>query len=65
METQQEELSTDEQLELLTRQMCSVRTKKSDEKEIEQTIPAKDATVVSKRDKSRAKDARRKAKQGR
>jgi hypothetical protein len=65
MEPQQEELSTDEQLELLTRQMCSVRTKKSDEKEIEQTIPAKDATVVSKRDKSRAKDARRKAKQGR
>ena len=65
MEAQQEELSTDEQLELLTRQMCSVRTKKSDEKEIEQTVPVKDNTVVSKRDKSRAKDARRKPKQGR
>lgn len=57
------ELTIDEELELMTRKMCSVRKPK--EIPIEDDQPqVKEARVVDKREKSRAKEARRKAKKG-
>ena len=57
------ELTVDEELDLMMGQMFSVRTNKSEKKEEE--APVDEKKIVSKRDKSKMKDARRKSKQGR
>ena len=57
------ELTVDEELDLMMGQMFSVRTNKPEKKEEEEPVDEK--KIVSKRDKSKMKDARRKSKQGR
>ena len=59
------ELTIDEELEQMTRQMCSVRKPKETPIEESPVQETKEPCVVDKREKSRQKDARRKSKQGR